>query len=145
MLPRRECSQVRPPAVLPDLRFQDLAQLNCAIINSAHCLKGFFPVLSLWFFPEDHMQSKPSNSGSRRLFFLSLGSRKIENKPGLNISSLQCGFEVAGSVMEGWSCVLLCHFPAVQWSSAGTSRSPTAFTQVSGEVDLPLSLLFCTL
>lgn len=78
-------------------------------------------------------------------FFLSLGSQKIENKPGLNISSLQCGFEVAGSVMEGWSCVLLCHFPAVQWSSAGTSRSPTAFTQVSGEVDLPLSLLFCAL
>lgn len=82
-----------------------------------------------------------SSSGSRRLLFLSLGSGKIENKPGLNISSLHSGFEVAGSVMEGWSCALLCHFPAVQWSSAGISRSPTAFTQVSGEVDLPLSLL----
>lgn len=113
------------------------------MINSAHCWEVFFlfsfsasflkTTLS-WF--ERQVSAKEHTCKANPIavevedVFLSLISWKIENELGLNISSLHFGFEMSGSVMEGWSRVLLCHFPAVQWSSAWTSRSPTAFTSV---------------
>jgi len=70
MLPRFESSQVRPPAVLPDERFHVLAQPNYAtlILPTAG---SFLSLLSLCFFADDHVQSKPNSSGSRRCIFVS--------------------------------------------------------------------------
>lgn len=99
------------------------------MINSAHCWEVFSLFSLSASFLKTTCKANPIAVEVEDVF-LSLMSGKIENKPGLNISSLHFVFEMSGSVMEGWSCVLLCHFPAVQWSSAWTSRSPTAFTSV---------------